>query len=169
VPKGTKSLLDVGTGWGCVGCVVEPLFGFKPDGIERWQPYALEARKYYRTIYEKDALDTLKGFGTNAYDVVLCFEVLEHMETQEKALHVLDEMERVGKMVICSSPNRHYFKPDADGNPWQIHRSVVPAKVMRRRGYTVRGAGKGVFYGGHLFRVLFTAFNEGWLAWKTTE
>ncbi|MGB2960545.1 MAG: methyltransferase domain-containing protein [Bacteroidota bacterium] len=166
IPKDTTSLLDVGTGPGQIGAVTSFMLGFKPDGIERWTPYADEARKFYSSLLQGDALETLQQMADKQYDVVTCFEVLEHMETQEKALKVLDEMERVGKMVVCSSPNREYFKPDADGNPWQRHRCFVPAKIMRKRGYTVRGAGLGVFYGGHLFRVFLTRFNEGWLAWK---
>src|SRR4051812_10372097 len=66
-------------------------------------------------------------FPDDAFDLVVCFEVIEHVDEQESAL---DELRRVlapGGLLVVSSPN-----PDANvpGNPHHV-RELTPAALER--------------------------------------
>ena len=57
-------------------------------------------------------------FEDGAFDLVVCFEVIEHVEAQDE---VLDELRRVlapGGVLAISSPNRDAYVP---GNPHHVH------------------------------------------------
>ncbi len=57
-------------------------------------------------------------FEDAAFDLVTCFEVIEHLDRQQEAL---DEMKRVlapGGVLLISSPNRGVYVP---GNPHHLH------------------------------------------------
>lgn len=57
-------------------------------------------------------------FGDGAFGLVVCFEVIEHVED---ALRVLDELRRVvatDGLLVVSSPNRGTYVP---GNPHHVH------------------------------------------------
>lgn len=46
-------------------------------------------------------------FGDSEFDAVLCCEVLEHINNVEG---LIDEMKRVGKKVVITTPNHHWQK-----------------------------------------------------------
>jgi O-antigen biosynthesis protein len=57
-------------------------------------------------------------FEREAFDLVVCFEVLEHLEDPEPALTALKDVLRDGGLMIASSPNRGVYPP---GNPHHLH------------------------------------------------
>jgi SAM-dependent methyltransferase len=52
------------------------------------------------------------------FDVVVCFEVLEHLDDPEVALNRLAAVLRPGGVLAVSSPNRDVYPP---GNPFHLH------------------------------------------------
>ena len=52
------------------------------------------------------------------FDVVVCFEVLEHLDDPETALGQLGTVLREGALLVVSSPNRDVYPP---GNPFHKH------------------------------------------------
>ena len=65
-------------------------------------------------------------FGEAAFDLVVCFEAIEHVEQQEK---VFDELVRVlapGGILMVSSPNPRVYPA---GNPFHIH-ELVPEELV---------------------------------------
>lgn len=63
------------------------------------------------------------AFDDGAFDLVVCFEVIEHVD---EPLLVLDELARVlrpGGMLLVSSPNRDRYVP---GNPHHRHEFTRP-------------------------------------------
>jgi len=57
-------------------------------------------------------------FTPCSFDVVVCFEVIEHVHRGELALDELRRVLRPGGVLIVSSPNRNVYLP---GNPHHVH------------------------------------------------
>ena len=57
-------------------------------------------------------------FDEGSFDLVVCFEVLEHLEDPEPAITALKGVLREGGTLIASSPNRGVYPP---GNPYHLH------------------------------------------------
>ena len=57
-------------------------------------------------------------FDEGSFDLVVCFEVLEHLEDPEPAITALKGVLRQGGLLIVSSPNRGVYPP---GNPHHLH------------------------------------------------
>lgn len=76
-------------------------------------------------------------FGDDAFDLIICFEVIEHITDQEEAL---DELRRVlapGGLIVVSSPNPDVNVP---GNPHHV-RELSPSELeqlLSERWPTVR-------------------------------
>jgi SAM-dependent methyltransferase len=56
-------------------------------------------------------------FEEDSFDMVVCFEVIEHVERQRDALDELKRVLRPGGMLLISSPNRDVYPP---GNPHHV-------------------------------------------------
>jgi ubiquinone/menaquinone biosynthesis C-methylase UbiE len=103
-----QSILDVGAGEGfTLQNLKDNNIGEKLEGIE----YVDEAIAISKKLHP--ALSIKKGdiynlpYHDNAFDVVVCTEVLEHLDDPGKAL---DEIKRVTKKyLILSVPNEPYF------------------------------------------------------------
>jgi len=57
-------------------------------------------------------------FDEGSFDLVVCFEVLEHLEDPEPAITALKGVLRESGLLIVSSPNRGIYPP---GNPHHLH------------------------------------------------
>jgi ubiquinone/menaquinone biosynthesis C-methylase UbiE len=57
-------------------------------------------------------------FPSDSFDVVVCFEVIEHVEQQDRVLDELRRVLRPGGTLLISSPNRAVYAP---GNPHHVH------------------------------------------------
>lgn len=57
-------------------------------------------------------------FGPGSFDLVVCFEVLEHLEDPERAVAELKGVLREDGVLVVSSPNRGVYPP---GNPYHLH------------------------------------------------
>lgn len=107
-PLKPQSILDVGCGEGfTLQKLQEKKIGKYSEGID----YSSEAIKIGKQIYPK--LHLFKGdvynlkYPDNSFDLVVCTEVLEHLENPSKAIA---EMKRVSsKFIIFSVPNEPFF------------------------------------------------------------
>ena len=57
-------------------------------------------------------------FADSTFDVVVCFEVIEHIDRQDEALDELRRVLRPTGCLLISSPNRDVYTP---GNPHHVH------------------------------------------------
>lgn len=174
IPKGTRTILDVGTGWGFLGLFAQrwfPASDIQIDGIEKFSPLAERNRSLYRRIWNADALDVLQILPDKSYDVVVCTDVIEHME-RGGADKVIRECERVGRRVILSSANSFYRnnidKEELEGNPFQQHECLIPVRDARRMGYKCVGTGRIFNVGMDLFHRIFARHFENWIGYKDT-
>ncbi len=107
-PLRAVSILDVGCGEGfTLKKLEEKKIGKKAEGID----YSNDAIKIGKKIYPELTLS--KGdvydlkYPDNSFDLVICTEVLEHLEDPAKAVA---EMRRVtSKYIIFSVPNEPFF------------------------------------------------------------
>lgn len=104
-----ESVLDVGCGEGITLNKLTQMYpNLKAEGLD----YSEEAIKIGKQVYPN--LKLIKGdiyklpYKDNSFEVVLCNEVLEHLEYPEKAL---DELKRVSsKYLLLSVPHEPFFK-----------------------------------------------------------
>lgn len=71
-------------------------------------------------------------FTPCSFDVVVCFEVIEHVHRRELVLDELRRVLRPDGVLILSSPNRNVYLP---GNPHHVHEytpSELHAALMQR-------------------------------------
>lgn len=106
VPNG--SILDVGCGEGfTLNKLQEQGIGKKLEGIEyQKRAIALGKKQYPKLVIKQGSIYDLP-YKANSFDLVLCTEVLEHMDDPKKAL---SELVRVSKKyLLLSVPNEPFF------------------------------------------------------------
>ncbi|MBI3192856.1 MAG: class I SAM-dependent methyltransferase [Ignavibacteriae bacterium] len=169
VPLELNNSLDIGTGRGVVGALLKVYRS--PEnlhGIEVFEPYVSFAKQFYSKIFVGNALEQLSFLQDKSYEMVTCFEVIEHL-TKEDGKKLIKEMERVGKTVFISTPVKYFEQHEFDSNPYQRHRSLWTPKEFRQVGYKVRGFGELEFKWGAIFRVFLPGMCETCFAWKRSE
>jgi len=149
VPIDVRSILDVGCGRGIIGALLR--IYRDPErviGIDSFRPSIDFVRKLgvYDEVIEQDITKAPIPFDDKSFDLVLCLEVIEHLEKKE-GLKLLDELTRVGKRVIISTPGVYYQQQMYDGNPYQVHQSQYSVRELEKRGFEVYGVGSLKFAG----------------------
>lgn len=137
--KGCKSLLDV-------GCGENSGFRFfknKPHsiGIEIFEDAIKKSkeRKIHDEYVQMDVMDLEKKFKPKSVDCIIANGLIEHLEKKD-GIALLEKMENIArKKVILTTPVGFLKQGEADGNPWQVHRSGWGVNEMRKRGYKVIG------------------------------
>lgn len=106
VPKG--SILDVGCGEGFTLYKLSSAgIGKKLEGIEYSKKAISLGKKQYPDVVIKQGSIYDLPYKDNSFDLVLCTEVLEHMDDPKKAL---SELVRVSKKyLLLSVPNEPFF------------------------------------------------------------
>jgi SAM-dependent methyltransferase len=136
-----RSLLDIGCGRGGPIELIRRRRRLFLVGADIFLPYLLhcQAAKVYDHLVCCDV--RYLPFTPKSFDVVLCTEVLEHLERVD-ALVLLKSMEAIARrQVIISTPVGQCEQQAYDGNPHQAHHSSWMPQDFRRLGYTVRGSG----------------------------
>ncbi len=106
--KKPKTILDVGCG---EGFTLERLhqqgIGEKLEGVDFLKTAIEIGKKQYPHLTLKEGTIYDLPYKDNSFDLVICSEVLEHLEDPEKAL---SELERVTKKhIVLSVPNEPWF------------------------------------------------------------
>ena len=107
-PLKAEIILDVGCG---EGFTMEKLLksgvGKKIEGIEYAKDAILLGKKLFPNLTFRQGSVYELPYKNNSFDLVVCTEVLEHLEESEKALK---EMLRISKKyLIISVPNEPFF------------------------------------------------------------
>jgi 2-polyprenyl-3-methyl-5-hydroxy-6-metoxy-1,4-benzoquinol methylase len=96
-------LLDFGCGWGFFLSVALQR-GWTATGLEPLPVHAAYARKLTGAPIISDVLHA-DSFKRNAFDVVTCFQVLEHLTDPKHTLQLLYEVVKPGGIVFIEVPN----------------------------------------------------------------
>ena len=152
VPLEVKNVLDIGCGRGIVGALIR--IYREPDkivGVDAFEPYISFCRKtgQYTELLNLDVRTASLPFSNDEFDLGTALEVIEHMPRADGA-RLLDELERVSKLVVVSTPNRFFRQGSYDENPFQQHRARWTVNDFVQRGYSVYGAGGFLFFGREL-------------------
>jgi 2-polyprenyl-3-methyl-5-hydroxy-6-metoxy-1,4-benzoquinol methylase len=151
IPVDARSLVDVGCGPGIIGALCRIYRSMdRLAGVDAHPPALDICRRhsFYDEVFELDLAAGRLPFTDGEFDVVTCIEVIEHVR-REDGLRLLDELERVGRFVIVTTPNGFLEQDDLEGNPLQRHLSGWSVSDFARRGYQVQGVGGMRVLGGH--------------------
>lgn len=113
-----RSVLDAGCGLGYGSALLSDAGALHVAAVDVAAPVVEAARAATRAAVEFTVADVGElPFSSATFGLVVCFEVIEHVEDREK---VLDELARVvadDGLVVVSSPNRDIYVP---GNPHHV-------------------------------------------------
>jgi SAM-dependent methyltransferase len=112
-------VLDAGCGVG-YGCAILAAGGARRVvGLDRSPEAILNARERAGDVAEFVLGDLGQlPFEDDAFDLVTCFEAIEHVVDPERTLDELRRVLRPEGVLLISSPNRELFTP---GNPFHVH------------------------------------------------
>ena len=102
----TLSVLDVGCGWGPLLCQLEgePHFAnIRMSACDVTEP-VLYKKELYQEFFIGDLTRGYPGIGSERYDVVVCEQVLEHLDSLETAIATLLQMTRPGGLLVIGVP-----------------------------------------------------------------
>jgi O-antigen biosynthesis protein len=91
--------------------------------------YARSASAHASNEFHIGSLHELP-FADASFDLAVCFEVIEHVEEQARAIAELRRVLKPGGVLAISSPNRDVYPP---GNPHHVH-EFVPDELARALG-----------------------------------
>lgn len=135
------SVLDVGCGANSPLARFEHRFTYSV-GVDLF-PEAIAASKAAGIHDEYRELDVMRigqEFEEGSFDVVVAFDVIEHL-TESDTLRLLGMMERIAsRLVVLHTPNGFLPQDETGGNPLQVHRSGWSPQRMRELGYRVWGS-----------------------------
>ena len=133
------SILDLGCG------IMQATDRLKNNilGVDIWDVYLNQIKNIFPTV--KLSMEETDRFMDKSYDVVICLDVLEHLE-YNLALKIIDECKRIArKKVIIYTPSIHKDNSSAELDAWglgecsyQKHISVVSKEDFKSRGYKVK-------------------------------
>jgi ubiquinone/menaquinone biosynthesis C-methylase UbiE len=123
-----KRVLDVACGTGYGSAVLAGGGATEVIGVDIDPAAIQQARTGYsaggRARFEQGDLRDL-SFEDGSFDLIVCFETIEHMDRQDAALDELRRVLRDSGHLLLSSPNRDVFPP---GNPHHV-REYVPEEL----------------------------------------
>lgn len=104
LPKKKGQALDLGCGRGIYTRIMKEA-GFMVCGIDLSKEEIYWARKFSKNIvFMEKSIESLP-FKDNTQDLIICSEVLEHMDNPEKALFEIKRVLKKGGYAIISMPN----------------------------------------------------------------
>jgi SAM-dependent methyltransferase len=141
IDKKGKSLLDAGCGKGAPLQYLNRKGTYWAVGADIFEPYLRQCRiKLVHNDYVLCDISRLP-FKDASFDIVLCLEVLEHLD-RSQGEKLLKELERVAcRQVILSTPAGRYEQTTYDANSYQEHRYCWHPAELKKLGYKVNGAG----------------------------
>jgi SAM-dependent methyltransferase len=147
IDNSSTSLLDVGCGLGGVGRVIKRHRDIYSVGVDAYLPYLEHCRETqsHDKLVQRDVRKLT--FESKSFDVVLCKEVIEHLEKSEayELIHKMEDIAR--KRMIITTPVGKYEAHAHDGNDLQEHKSIWNPAEFKQMGYSVRGVGLRNLYG----------------------
>lgn len=145
-----KKLLDVGCGNGAFLSFAEKM-GYDVTGLD-FNRYSIEAGKQafgLEKLYSCTVEDFALKFPSEKFDVITCFEVLEHLDKPNQFMQTLKGLLKSQGYIAMSVPNRYTFL-----NP--IGESNYPPHHITRWSYKALGH----FFNSHGFTLISHKIKE---------
>ena len=114
-----SDVLDAGCGVGYGTAVLVRAGARRAVGLDVGPEAVLDARARAGDVAEFVLGDLQElPFPDASFDLITCFEAIEHVQDAERALDELRRVLRDDGTLLISSPNRGVYLP---GNPWHVH------------------------------------------------
>lgn len=125
--KGPQNVLDAGSGFGQYDFYMARRHPqWKIKGVDVKTEQITDCNKFFTTIGLANArfeeADLTRLDGENSYDLVLCVDVMEHIEADEDVLANFNKVLKKGGMLLISTPSdqggsdaHHHEHDDHDG------------------------------------------------------
>jgi len=137
----SKTLLDVGCGQGRPGGIIKRHKNVFTVGADIFPPdlQSCQQNHSHDAVVQCDVRKL--PFKSKSFDVVLCKEVIEHLEKQEgdELVRQLEQIAR--RQVIITTPVGLYTYHAHGDNPFMTHKSAREPGEMRQLSYKVKGIG----------------------------
>ncbi|MFC2072264.1 class I SAM-dependent methyltransferase [Chloroflexota bacterium] len=136
-----KSILDIGCGKGEPMRFINRHKQFYSVGLDAWEPRLIGGKE--QRIHDDYILCNIRNLPIKkeTFDIVLCLEVLEHLE-REAGLELIRIMEGIARrQVIISTPLGQYEQGIMDGNPYENHVYIWTPNELKQLGYKVKTFG----------------------------
>ncbi len=120
-----RRVLDAGCGTGYGTRLLEDSGASEVTAVDVSTEALTSARERCASaaLIQADLTDT--GLESEAFDLIACFEVIEHLEAQEAVVAELDRLLAPGGVLMISSPNRDMYLA---GNPHHV-RELAPGEL----------------------------------------
>ncbi len=112
-----KTVLDLGCGSGYGSYYLKTYGAKNVYGIDLSQEAADYCREAYPSCHFKQGRATNTTYKNNSFDVVVCFELIEHLSEQEELMNEIKRILKKDGILIMSTPNKDTFPR---GNPFHI-------------------------------------------------
>lgn len=109
-------LLDLGCGDGRLAPMWQAVMGAEAYGLEL-SPQAVQTAQQmfpFLRYTQGDAVNT--GYDDSYFDIVVCQEVLEHIEEQNRLVNECNRIIKDGGYLVLTTPNKYYFDRRKGGN-----------------------------------------------------
>jgi SAM-dependent methyltransferase len=109
-----KSILDIACGVGYSGPKFIEAGAVSYDGVDINEKLIQYAKKIYGSDLISYSVGDIITFNKNKlYDLITCYETIEHVKNYEAAIQNLHSLLKPGGMLFISSPNRIVTSPKA--------------------------------------------------------
>ena len=155
--EGCESVLDLGCGANSPLAKIERLFYL--EGIDL--VLIKNKNKIHDEYTRGNILNIEKYFKNKTFDVVVLFDVLEHLRRGEGKV-LLEKLENIAKYkIILVTPNGFVPQDPHSGNVYQEHISGWFVKDFKTRGYEIYGIRGFKFIRGELAAIKY----KPWYVW----
>jgi len=110
-----KSVLDIACGVGYSGQMFIEAGAFSYDGVDINEKLIDYAKKIYGSDLISYSVGDITTFNSNKmYDLITCYETIEHVKKYESAIQNLYSLLKTGGTLLISSPNRTVTSPNCN-------------------------------------------------------
>lgn len=110
------ALLDLGCGDGRLVPQWQSVTGGEAYGLELSPEAVRRAQEMYPTIKYTEGDATNTPYEAEQFDIIICQEVLEHIEDQQKMINECSRILKKKGYLILTTPNKFYFNRRKGGN-----------------------------------------------------
>lgn len=116
IQTGTPALLDLGCGDGRLVPQWQSVAGGLAFGLELSPEAVAKAQEMYPSVVYTEGDATKTPYDDAQFDIIVCQEVLEHVEEQEQLIKECNRILKEGGYLILTTPNKFYFDRRNGGN-----------------------------------------------------